>query len=50
MMIANAFEDLAEAMLEQGKPLPVPSQDVNSADADLIELVPLPVDAGTAPR
>lgn len=50
LMIASALEDLAEAMLEEGKPLPVPSEDAHSADADLIELVPLSVYAGTAPR
>ena len=49
-MIASALEDLAEALLEEGKPLPVPSEEVQSADADLIELVPLSVFAGTASR
>jgi predicted RNase H-like HicB family nuclease len=37
LMIASAMEDLAELLLEEGKPLPVP--DPNAAD--LIELVPL---------
>ena len=50
LMIASALEDLAQAMLEEGKALPVPSDDAQSSDADLIELVPLSVDAGTAPR
>jgi len=50
LMIASALEDLAQALLEEGKPLPVPSEDAHSADADLIELVPLSVHAGTAPR
>ncbi len=49
-MIARALEDLAEAMLEKGKALPVPSETANSADADPIELLPLLVYAGTAPR
>jgi predicted RNase H-like HicB family nuclease len=50
LMIASALEDLAQALLEEGKPLPVPSDDAHTPDADLIELVPLSVYAGTAPR
>lgn len=50
LMIGSALEDLAQALLEEGKALPVPSDDVQSPDADLIELVPLSVHAGTAPR
>lgn len=50
LMIASALEDLAEAMLEEGKPLPVPSEDAHNANADLIELVPLLVYAGTVSR
>lgn len=47
LMIASALEDLAQALLEEGKPLPVPAPDTQCADADLIELVPVPVHAGT---
>ena len=36
LMIASAMEDLAECLLEEGKPLPIPNPDV-AADADLIE-------------
>jgi predicted RNase H-like HicB family nuclease len=50
LMISSALEDLAQALLEEGKPLPKPSEDAQSADADLIELVPLSVYAGTPPR
>jgi predicted RNase H-like HicB family nuclease len=50
LMIASAIEDLAEALFEEGKPLPVPAKDVQSGEAELIELVPLSVHAGTAPR
>jgi predicted RNase H-like HicB family nuclease len=50
LMISSALEDLAQALLEEGKALPVPSADVQSGDADLIELVPLSVHAGTFPR
>lgn len=39
-MIASAIEDLAQLLLEQGKPLPTPSADAASSEADLIELVP----------
>ena len=48
VMIASAMEDLAACLLEEGKPLPVPDPDA-TADADLIELVPLSVYVG-APR
>jgi predicted RNase H-like HicB family nuclease len=45
LMIASAMEDLAQILLEEGKPLPIPNPDAN-ADADLIELVPLSVHVG----
>ena len=48
LMIASAMEDLAQCLLEEGKPLPAPDPDA-AADADLIELVPLSVHVG-APR
>ena len=48
LMIASAMEDLAQCLLEEGKPLPTPNPDA-TADADLIELVPLTVHVG-APR
>ena len=50
LMIASALEDLAQSLLEEGKPLPVPDNDASSPSADLIELVPLSVHAGTAQR
>jgi len=50
LMIAGAIEDLVQALREEGRALPVPSANVQSADADLIELVPLSVHAGAAPR
>jgi predicted RNase H-like HicB family nuclease len=50
LMIASAIEDLAQALIEEGKPLPIPSEDAHRPEADLIELVPLSVHAGTAPR
>ena len=48
LMIASAMEDLAQCLLEEGKPLPTPNPDA-AADADLVELVPLSVHVG-APR
>ena len=48
LMMASAMEDLAQCLLEDGKPLPIPNPDV-SADADRIQLVPLSVHVG-APR
>jgi hypothetical protein len=46
LMIASAMEDLAQCLLEGGKPLPTPDPNA-AADADLIELVPLTVHVGT---
>jgi predicted RNase H-like HicB family nuclease len=45
-MISSALEDLAQLLLEEGKPLPAPDPDASAPDADLIELVPLSVQAG----
>lgn len=42
LMIASALEDLARALLEEGKPIPIPRADAVSTEADLIELVALP--------
>jgi len=50
LMIASALEDLAQLLLEEGKPLPVPDDDASSLTADLIELVPLSIHAGTVHR
>jgi predicted RNase H-like HicB family nuclease len=46
LMIASALEDMARMLLEEGKPLPLPNADVTAPDADLIEFVPLSVEAG----
>ena len=46
LMIASALEDLAQLLLEEGRPLPAPSEDAHNPDADLIELVPLTVHVG----
>ncbi len=48
LMIASALEDIAQMHLEEGKPLPVPNPDAAAADADLIELLPLSVEAGAS--
>jgi predicted RNase H-like HicB family nuclease len=50
LMIASALEDLAQALLEEGKTLPIPSEDAHNAGADRIERIPLSAHAGTAPR
>ena len=47
LMMASAMEDLAQCLLEEGKPLPTPNPDA-AADADLIELVPLTVHVGAS--
>jgi predicted RNase H-like HicB family nuclease len=46
LMIASAMEDLAQSLLEEGRPLPTPNPTVTSDEADLIELVPLSVHVG----
>jgi predicted RNase H-like HicB family nuclease len=46
LMIASAMEDLAQSLLEEGKPLPSPNPDA-TANADLIELVPLSIHVGS---
>ena len=46
LMIASAMEDLAQLLLEEGKPLPTPRTDAAAPDASLIELVPLSVHVG----
>ena len=45
MMIASAMEDLAQCLLDEGKPLPVPQFAARSS-AGLIELVPIKAQAG----
>jgi predicted RNase H-like HicB family nuclease len=47
LMIASALEDLAQLNIEEGKPLPIPHSDSEAPEADLIELIPLSVHAGT---
>jgi len=46
LMIASALEDVAQQHLEEGKPLPMPHSEATVAEADLIELLPLSVEAG----
>ncbi len=47
LMIASAMEDLAQLLLEEGKPLPIPNPEAVALDADLVELVPLSVHVGS---
>ena len=47
VMIASALEDLAQLNIEEGQPLPVPNADSVAPEADLIELIPLSVHAGS---
>jgi hypothetical protein len=39
---------MAQMHLEEGKPLPVPNLDAGAPDADLVELMPLTVQAGAS--
>jgi predicted RNase H-like HicB family nuclease len=50
LMIASAMEDLAQCLLEEGKPLPIPHTEAAEPEADLIELVPLSVHVGLSIR
>ena len=50
LMISSALEDLARLLLEEGQPLPLPSDDAQNPDANLIELVPLSIYAGPLSR
>jgi len=50
LMISSALEDLAQMLLEEGKPLPRPNPDASAPDADLIELAPLSVEVGASRR
>jgi predicted RNase H-like HicB family nuclease len=47
LMISSALEDLAQLLLEEGKALPAPDPEASAPDADLVELVPLTVHAGS---
>ncbi len=47
-MIASALEEMAQLVLEQGRSLPMPNAGATAADADLIELVTLSVEAGVS--
>jgi hypothetical protein len=39
---------MAQILLEEGKPLPVPDPEAASDDADLIEILPLTVEVGAS--
>jgi predicted RNase H-like HicB family nuclease len=45
-MIASALEEMAQLLLEEGKPLPAPNPDAASDEADLMEVLPLTIEAG----
>ena len=47
-MVTSALKEMAELYLEEGKPLPTPDSAASSADADLIELLPLSIEAGVS--
>lgn len=48
LMIASALEDMAQSLLEDGQPLPIPNPDAVAPTADLIELLPLTVEVRVA--
>jgi len=45
-MIRSALEDLAQAWIELGNPLPQPDPSVHDPEADLVEIVPVSVTVG----
>ena len=47
VMIARAMEDLAQCLLEEGRPLSTPNPDASADEADLIEIIPLSVHVGS---
>lgn len=47
-MISSALTELAQLLLEEGKPLPLPDPEATAPEADLIELIPLTVEAGVS--
>ena len=47
-MIASAMTDMAEECLQKGIALPIPNPEASAPDADLLELVPLTIEAGAA--
>ena len=42
-MIASALTDVAQMVLEEGRPLPQPKSEAADPEADLIELLPLEI-------
>lgn len=48
VMIGSALEEMARIYVEEGRALPLPSGDAASVDADLVELIPLMIEAGVA--
>jgi predicted RNase H-like HicB family nuclease len=44
-MIADALTEMAQTYLEEGRALPTPDPEASAAEADLIELVPLTLEA-----
>jgi len=48
VMVASALEDLAQLSLEEGKPVPMPDPNATDPEANLVELLPLSVEAGVS--
>jgi len=48
VMIASALEEMAEMLLEEGRPLPVPNPEASAPDADLVAVLPLAVEVGAS--
>lgn len=50
VMVASAMEDMAQILIEEGKPLPLPAAEAKSEDADFVELMPLSIEVGATRR
>jgi len=48
VMIASALEEMAQMLLEEGRPLPVPNPESSAPDADLVALLPLSIEVGAS--
>jgi len=47
-MISSAMEELAQMLLNEGKPFARPDPEASAPEADLVELLPLPVEVGVS--
>lgn len=49
-MVASALQEVAEAYVESGRPLPLLNPEASATEADLVELLPLVIETGVPHR